>query len=86
MTVFFTHHRHNGEQVPHGLLRVDPLRQAVPGTLHLPPFVSSQLRLGVQIFGITLSVPVELLIVGTLGVIFVSWAALSFGGKSRDFS
>jgi hypothetical protein len=37
------------------------------------------LLLGVQIFGFTLSVAAELLIVAALGVIFVSWAALSFG-------
>jgi ABC-2 type transport system permease protein len=57
---------------------VDPLRQAILSTLNLPPFVSSQLGLGVQVFGTTLSVAAELLIVGALGVIFVSWAALSF--------
>ena len=57
---------------------VDPLRQAILSTLNLPSFVSSQLGLGVQVFGTTLSVAAELLIVGALGVIFVSWAALSF--------
>ncbi len=46
--------------------------------LNLPPSVARQLGLGVQVFGTTLSVAAELLIVGALGVIFVSWAALSF--------
>jgi ABC-2 type transport system permease protein len=57
---------------------VDPMRQAIMSELTLPPSVASQLGLGVQVFGITLSVAAELLIVGALGVIFVSWAALSF--------
>ncbi len=46
--------------------------------MNLYPFVASQLGLGVQVFGVTLSVLAELLIVGALGVIFVTWAALSF--------
>ncbi len=58
---------------------VDPLRQAVMSGMKLPPVVARQLGLGVQVFGTTLSVATELLIVGALGVIFVSWAALSFG-------
>jgi len=58
---------------------VDPLRQAVMSGMKLPPVVARQLGLGVQVFGTTLSVLAELLIVGALGVIFVSWAALSFG-------
>lgn len=58
---------------------VDPLRQAVMSGMELPPVVARQLGLGVQVFGTTLSVAAELLIVGALGVIFVSWAALSFG-------
>ncbi len=58
---------------------VDPLRQAVMSEVHLPPFVASQLGLGMQVFGTTLSVFAELAIVGALGVIFVTWAALSFG-------
>ena len=58
---------------------VDPLRQAVMSGMELPPVVARQLGLGVQVFGTTLSVATELLIVGALGVIFVSWAALSFG-------
>jgi ABC-2 type transport system permease protein len=57
---------------------VDPLRQVVMAGLNLPPSVASQLGLGVQIFGITLSAAAELLIVGALGVIFVSWATLAF--------
>jgi len=58
---------------------VDPLRQAVMSGMKLPPVVARQLGLGVQVFGTTLSVAAELLIVGALGVIFVSWAALAFG-------
>jgi ABC-2 type transport system permease protein len=58
---------------------VDPLRQAIMSRLNLPPSVVTQLGLGVQIFGFTLSVAAELLIVAALGVIFVIWAALSFG-------
>jgi len=58
---------------------VDPLRQAVMSGMELPPAVARQLGLGVQVFGTTLSVAAELLIVGALGVIFVSWAALAFG-------
>ena len=58
---------------------VDPLRQAIMSRLNLPPSVVAQLGLGVQIFGFTLSVAAELLIVAALGVIFVIWAALSFG-------
>jgi ABC-2 type transport system permease protein len=58
---------------------VDPLRQAVMSGMELPPVVARQLGLGVHVFGTTLSVAAELLIVGALGVIFVSWAALSFG-------
>jgi ABC-2 type transport system permease protein len=58
---------------------VDPLRQAIMSRLNLPPSVVTQLGLGVRIFGFTLSVATELLIVAALGVIFVIWAALSFG-------
>jgi ABC-2 type transport system permease protein len=57
---------------------VDALRQAVLGVLNLPASVANQLGLGVQVFGITLSAAVELLIIAALGAIFVSWAALSF--------
>lgn len=57
---------------------VDPLRQAIINDLNLPPFVTNQLSLGVQVFGTTLSVVDELLIVGALGVVFVSWATLAF--------
>ena len=57
---------------------VDPLRQAVLNTLNLPRFVSNFLGLGIRIFGYTLSVPFELLIVAALGLIFVTWAAISF--------
>lgn len=57
---------------------VDPLRQAVLNSLNLPPQVSSQLGLGVTIFGTTLSVWAELLIVAVLGAIFVTWAAIAF--------
>jgi hypothetical protein len=49
------------------------------GGMHLPSFVTSQLGLGVQIFDTTLSAFSELLIVAALGVIFVTWAALSIG-------
>lgn len=58
---------------------VDPLRQATMSGLHLPAAVANQLGLGIQIFGVTLSVGAELGIVAALGVIFVTWAALSFG-------
>ncbi len=58
---------------------VDPMRQAIMSGMNLPPSVSNQLGLGVQIFGITLSVAAELAIVAALGVLFVTWAALSFG-------
>lgn len=58
---------------------VDPLRQAVLSDMHLPVFVTSQLGLGMQVFGTTLSIFSELVIVGVLGGIFVTWAALSFG-------
>jgi ABC-2 type transport system permease protein len=61
---------------------VDPLRQAVLSQMHLPAIVASQLGLGVQVFGVTLSVAAELLIVGVLGAIFVTWAALSFGKQA----
>lgn len=61
---------------------VDPLRQAVLSQMHLPTIIESQLGLGVQIFGVTLSVAAELLIVGVLGAIFVTWAALSFGKQA----
>ncbi len=57
---------------------VDALRQAVMGGLNLPASVANQLGLGVRVFNVTLSAAVELLIIGTLGAIFVSWAALSF--------
>jgi ABC-2 type transport system permease protein len=56
---------------------VDPLRQAVLNTMNLPAFVLSKL-VGVQVFGQTLSIGVELLIVAVLGAIFVTWAAISF--------
>lgn len=58
---------------------VDPLRQATMSSLHVPATVANQLGLGVQLFGITLSVAAELAIVAVLGVLFVTWAALSFG-------
>jgi ABC-2 type transport system permease protein len=58
---------------------VDPLRQAVLSQMNLPPPVSSQLGLGITIFGTSLSVTAELLIVAALGLIFVTWAALAFG-------
>ncbi len=45
----------------------------------LAPVCSHTTRTGVQIFGFTLSVPIEFLIVAALGVVFVSWVALSFG-------
>ncbi len=57
---------------------VDPLRQAVLKSMNLPSFVTSNLGLGVQIFGQTLSVRDELVIVAVLGLIFVSWAAYMF--------
>jgi ABC-2 type transport system permease protein len=61
---------------------VDPLRQAVLSQMHLPTIIESQLGLGVQVFGVTLSVAAELLIVGVLGAVFVTWAALSFGKQA----
>jgi hypothetical protein len=51
--------------------------------MNLSPFVASQLGLGVQVFGITLSVLAELLIVGALGVIVVTWVALSSRKQSE---
>ena len=57
---------------------VDPLRQAALGNLNLPPVVTNNLGLGIQIFGTRLSVAVELLVVAALGLIFITWAALLF--------
>lgn len=63
---------------------VDPLRQAVLSGMHLPAYVTSQLGLGMQVFGTTLSVFAELAIIAALGVIFVTWAALSFGKQDMS--
>ncbi len=57
---------------------VDPLRQTVLNTLNLPDSVLKNLGLGVVILGTTLSPFIELLILGVLGLIFVTWAAFSF--------
>jgi ABC-2 type transport system permease protein len=57
---------------------VDPLRQAILKTLSLPEYVFSALGLGVTIFGYTLTVGEELLILAVLGLIFVTSAAVMF--------
>lgn len=58
---------------------VDPLRQAILNPLDLPTFVRGFLGLGIKIFDYTLSIPAELVIVAVLGLIFVTWASVSFG-------
>lgn len=57
---------------------VDPLRQAVLNTLNLPPSTRISLGMGVNWFGFSLSVPLELAIVAVLSLIFITWGTILF--------
>lgn len=57
---------------------VDPLRQAVLHTLHLPASLRQGLGMGIRFFGFTLSIPIELGVVAAISIVFIIWATLLF--------
>ncbi|HEU5376858.1 MAG TPA: ABC transporter permease [Ktedonobacteraceae bacterium] len=57
---------------------VDPLRQAVLSTLNLPSSTMHGLGMGIRLFGVSLSVPTELVVVAVLSLIFITWGTILF--------
>ncbi len=58
---------------------VDPLRHVVFAVQHMPPAAAARFSTGVSLFGYTLPIGVELGIVCTFAVVFLSLAIAGFG-------
>jgi ABC-2 type transport system permease protein len=57
---------------------VDPLRRVVFGPLHLPALLLQRFGVGLQVLGYSLSLASELLILGGIGIVFITIAAWAF--------